>query len=619
MNRILAALLAPLLVGAVLASPIAPATAAAPAARAADWKARPAVYPGTVTQSDLAIPMSDGTVLRGDLVLPAKADGTAVDKRFPVIVTITAYNKSSGSFSGGLTGSAPDYLVQRGYAHLTVDARGTGSSEGVWGAFSRREDKDAGEVVEWAHSRKRPWSNGRIGMNGPSYLGMSQIFAAGARPAGLKAIFPQVPAADVYRDVVASGGQVDVGFIPLWLGLVTGTGVIPPAVTATDPQSGLTALADHLSAVGTFTLPLLLDAVAGGDSAYDGKFYRDRSPGRVINRVNVPTFLVGGEFDIFQRGTPLLFENLQGRGVPTKMIIGPWDHLEGSSAADIDKAGYGTLNELQLRWFDRYVRGVKDKTLDTDIPPITYYEQGSGHWTKAQHWMGKQHAESFRLTGSAAAGGGIGKLTQGPVVAGKAYVPPVPVSGLCTRSTNQWTAGLPEAALADLPCFTDNAPNDKTGVVFQTDPLTKALRLRGPINARLFTSSVSGDGMLSVSVSDVAPDGTVSRLTGGWQVVSQRALDRSRTRFLDGEVLQPFHPFTKASKKPLASGQVAPVDVEVFPTAAKIAKGHRLRIAIQSFDVPHLLPTVPDLPSTLTGLTIHNSAAHPSVLTIPGL
>ncbi|MFC6343734.1 CocE/NonD family hydrolase, partial [Nocardioides hankookensis] len=594
-------------------------TAAAPAARAADWKARPAVYPGTVTQSDLAIPMSDGTVLRGDLVLPAKADGTAVDKRFPVIVTITAYNKSSGSFSGGLTGSAPDYLVQRGYAHLTVDARGTGSSEGVWGAFSRREDKDAGEVVEWAHSRKRPWSNGRIGMNGPSYLGMSQIFAAGARPAGLKAIFPQVPAADVYRDVVASGGQVDVGFIPLWLGLVTGTGVIPPAVTATDPQSGLTALADHLSAVGTFTLPLLLDAVAGGDSAYDGKFYRDRSPGRVINRVNVPTFLVGGEFDIFQRGTPLLFENLQGRGVPTKMIIGPWDHLEGSSAADIDKAGYGTLNELQLRWFDRYVRGVKDKTLDTDIPPITYYEQGSGHWTKAQHWMGKQHAESFRLTGSAAAGGGIGKLTQGPVVAGKAYVPPVPVSGLCTRSTNQWTAGLPEAALADLPCFTDNAPNDKTGVVFQTDPLTKALRLRGPINARLFTSSVSGDGMLSVSVSDVAPDGTVSRLTGGWQVVSQRALDRSRTRFLDGEVLQPFHPFTKASKKPLASGQVAPVDVEVFPTAAKIAKGHRLRIAIQSFDVPHLLPTVPDLPSTLTGLTIHNSAAHPSVLTIPGL
>jgi putative CocE/NonD family hydrolase len=596
---------------------VTPPVDAAPAR--AGWKPRPAVYPGTVTQKDLAIPMSDGTVLRGDLVLPAKADGTAVGRRLPVIVTITAYNKSSGSVSGGLTGSAPNYLVQRGYAHLTVDARGTGSSEGSWAAFSRREDRDAGEIVEWAHSRKRPWSNGRIGMNGPSYLGISQIFAAGARPKGLKAIFPQVPAADVYRDVVASGGQVDVGFIPLWLGLVTGTGIIPPAVTATDPQSGFGALIDHLGAAATFTLPLLLDAVTGGDSAYDGKFYRDRSPSRVINRVQVPTFLVGGEFDIFQRGTPLLFENLQKRGVPTKMIIGPWDHLEGSSGADIGKAGYGTLDELQLRWFDRYVRGIKDPGLDKDIPPVTYYEQGSGRWTKAQRWIGKQRAESFRLSGAATAGGGHGLLTRGRAADGTAYVPPVPVSGLCTRSTNQWTAGLPEAALADLPCFQDNAANDQTGIVYETKPLAEATRLRGPINARLYTSSVSGDGMLSVSVSDVAPDGTVSRLTGGWQVVSQRALDKQRTRYLDGRVLQPFHPFTRASKNPLASEEIAPVDVEVFPTAAKIAKGHRLRIAIQSFDVPHLLPTVPDLPSTLTGLTIHSSATYPSVLTIPAL
>jgi putative CocE/NonD family hydrolase len=562
--------------------------------------------------------MSDGTILRGDLVLPAGADGRAVDKRLPVIVTITAYNKSSGSFSGGLTGPGPEYLVRRGYAQLTVDARGTGSSEGEWGAFSRREDRDAGEIVEWAHSRRRPWSNGRIGMSGPSYLGISQLFAAGAHPAGLKAIFPQVPADDVYRDVVASGGQVDVGFIPLWLGLVTGTGVIPPAVTATDPESGFGALAGHLTAAATFTLPLLLDAVAGGDSAYDGKFYRDRSPARVIDRVDVPTFLVGGEFDIFQRGTPLLFENLQRRGVPVKMIIGPWDHLEGSSGADIDEAGYGELGALQLRWFDHYVRGVADPTLDSDIAPITYFEQGSGRWTHARRWMGDQHAETFKLSGSAAAGGGTARLTKGRAVAGRSQVPSVPVSGLCTRSTNQWTAGVPEAALADLPCWSDNAPNDLTGVVFQTRTLTKPLRLRGPVNARLYTSTTSGDGLLSVSVSDVAPDGTVTRLTGGWQTIAQRALDRSRTRYLDGKVLQPYHPFTRASKRSLASGRVAPVDVEVFPTAARIARGHRLRIAIQAFDVPHLLPSAPDLPGALTVLTIHSGGRYPSELTIPG-
>lgn len=619
LTRLAAAFVAGLLVSPLPAlATSGPAHAAAPQVRTV-WEPRPATYPNTVKQTDLAIPMSDGTILRGDLELPADADGNPIDKRFPVIVTITAYNKSSGGLSGGLTGGNPSYLVQRGYAQLTVDARGTGSSEGTWAAFDKREDQDAGEIVEWAHSRQRPWSNGRIGMSGPSYLGISQIFAAGAQPKGLKAIFPQVPAYDVYRDVVASGGAIDVGFIPLWLGLVTGTGIIPPAVTATDPESGFGALIDHLTAAATFTVPLMLEAVTGGDAAYDGEFYRDRSPERVINRVQVPTFLVGGEFDIFQRGTPLLFENLQRRGVPVKMIIGPWNHLEGSSAADIDQAGYGSLGELQLRWFDRYVRGLPDPTLDSDIPPLTYYEQGSGDWTTANRWMGDQHAEQFRLTGSAAAGGGIGLLTQGRAVDGRAYVPPVPVSGLCTRSASQWTAGVPQALLADLPCWTDNGLNDKTGVVFQTKPLAEPLRLRGPINARLYTSSPSGDGMLSVSVSDVAPDGTVTRLTGGWQVISHRALDRSRTRFLDGKIVQPYHPFTRAAKKPLGAGEIAPIDVEVFPTAAEIAPGHRLRIAIQAFDVPHLLPNATDLPRALTVLKIFTGPDHPSVLTVPAL
>src|SRR6478735_4192096 len=420
-----------------------PALGATPAAHGGvrePWQPRPATYPGTVTQKDLAIPMSDGTVLRGDLTLPADADGRAVEGRFPVIVTITAYNKATGGF-GGLAGGGSSFLVQRGYAQLTVDARGTGSSEGEWAAFSRREDQDAGEVVEWAHSRRRPWSDGRIGMSGPSYLGISQIFAAGSRPAGLKAIFPQVPAADVYRDVVASGGAIDVGFIPLWLGLVTGTSVIPPQVAATDPQSGLGALFSHVTTAATFTVPLMLEALLGDEPAYDGTFYDDRSPDRVIGRVTVPTFLVGGEFDIFQRGTPLLFENLRERGVPTKMIIGPWDHIQGSSGAEIGKAGYGSLSELQLRWFDRYVRGAPDPTLDRDIPPLTYYEQGSGRWTTGKQWIGKQRAATFRLSGPATAGGGHGVLTSGPAADGTAYVPPVPVSGLCTRSTNRRMAG----------------------------------------------------------------------------------------------------------------------------------------------------------------------------------
>ena len=125
--------------------------------------------------------------------------------------------------------------------------------------------------------------------------------------------------------------------------------------------------------------------------------------------------------------------------------------------------------------------------------------------------------------------------------------------------------------------------------------------------------------MLSVAVEDVAPDGTVSRLTGGWQVISHRALDESRTRYLDGKIIQPYHPFTRAAQKKLARGEVAPIDVEVFPTAATIRPGHKLRLAVQAFDVPHLLPSRTPRAETLTVMKVHTSEQYPSELTLPTL
>jgi putative CocE/NonD family hydrolase len=563
--------------------------------------------------------MDDGTVLRGDLMLPADAGGKAISGRFPVVVTITAYNKSVTGLPGasGLAGADPSYLVERGYAQLTVDARGTGSSEGTWCAFCTRETQDYGEVMTWAH--EQPWSDGDTAMTGPSYMGIDQIFAAAEHPAGLKAIFPQVPAADVYRDVVASGGQIDVGFIPLWIGLVTMTGILPPAVTATDPVSGLTALVQHLADLATWSAPTMISALGGAQDAYDGDFYAQRSPINVIDEVDVPTFLVGGEYDLFQRGTPLLYENLQRRGVPAKMIIGPWNHLQGSAGTGVADAGYGSLAELQLRWFDHYVKGIPDPGLDS-IAPIAYYEQGTKVWRTAQRWVDPTDTRATvePLSGSASPGtpGTLGTAATG--TDGVSTVLPIPVAGLCSRSTDQWTAGIvSELQLFDDSCLESNNANDQTATLFRTAPLAHDLPIFGPIDAHLYVDSSSGDGLLSVAVDDVAPDGTVSRLTGGWQVISLRALDTSRTRYLDGQVLQPYHPFTQASESAAQPGEVVPVDVEVFPTGADIQAGHRLELSVQSFDVPHLLPTLSQLLGTLSVIHVHDSTAYPSSLVLP--
>lgn len=584
------------------------------AKKVAAWKPRAEVYPKTTLVTEVPIPMDDGVVLRGDLLLPADAEGKAINKKFPVITTITAYNKGVQQYAGGLAGGLPDYLVKRGYAQLTVDARGTGTSGGRWCAFCTREDVDFTAVMQWAHEQS--WSNGNTAMAGPSYMGIAQMFAAAGRPDGLKAIFPQVPAGDVYRDVVASGGQLDIGFIPLWLGLVTVTGLIPPTSPPRD-ISPLLSLAEHLVGAGTFTVPLILKAFTGQEPAYDGDFYTQRSPINVVSKINVPTFFVSGQFDLFQRGTPLLFENLHKRGIPTKMIIGPWNHLQASGGEEIGKAGLGTLDELKLRWFDHYVKGMPDPGLDADIPPVTYYEQGTGAWRTAAGWVKDRKAATYRLSGTSKSGGTDGGLTQGAVTDGTSSIYPNPVSGLCTRSADQWTAGIISAGGFDNPCLTDNAFNDKTGVVFKTAPVSKAVALQGPVNARLYVSSASGDGMLSVALEDEAPDGTVTRLSGGWQVISHRKLDKNRSRYLDGKLIQPYHPFTKAAQVKLKKGQVAAVDVEIFPTAAKVLPGHRLRIAVQAFDIPHLAPILPDLLSTLTVITLHNSARYPSQLTIP--
>jgi putative CocE/NonD family hydrolase len=595
-----------------------PTTSIAPGAKPAPGKPRPERYAKSVTTTDVPIRMDDGVVLRGDLIRPATANGKPVSTKLPVLVTVTAYNKTVlGAGAGAvLAGSDPKYFVKRGYALLIVDARGTGSSNGIWGAFNAREGRDAAAVVEWAH--RAPWSNGRVGMMGASYMGIGQIYAASHHPAGLKAIFPQVPAADVYRDVVASGGQIDVGFIPLWLGLVTGTGLIPPAYGIGEPAAGFQMLTDHLIGAVTFTVPLMVNAILGGQPAYDGPFYKERSPITVIDKVKVPTFFVGGEYDLFQRGTPLLFERLQKKGVPTRMIWGPWDHLQGSSGAEVGQAGYGDLAEVQLRWFDHYVMGRKDARLLKDIKPLTYFEQGTGRWVRTSKWIGNDlSAKSFRLSGSSSTGSSRGILTTGAAKPGSAMVPAIPVTGLCTRSANQWTAGIVNALWPSNPCFADNRFNDLAGPVFQSAPLKKTLRIQGPINARLYTSALTGDGMLSVTVSDVAPNGKVSRLTGGWQTVAHRALVPGRSRYLDGKPIQPYHPYTKAAKSKLPRGKIVPIDVEIFPTGAAIRPGHRLRISIQAFDIPHLLSPLTDLPSQLAPLTIHNSAKYPSVLTLP--
>ena len=191
-----------------------------------------------------------------------------------------------------------------------------------------------------------------------------------------------------------------------------------------------------------------------------------------------------------------------------------------------------------------------------------------------------------------------------------------PLNGVCSASTAQWTAGL--VGLLPLPCFEEDNLATLLDARFDTPPMTAPMWVSGPIQADLWISTTALNAGVSVRVADVAPDGSARALTNGLLTASFRAVDASRSRYLDGEMIQPWHPFTAESEQTVTPGEPMLLQVEVFPSSFMIAEGHRLRISVGPSDIPHGLPPLPDLiPGLLGAMTILSDEAHPSSVVLP--
>ncbi|MGB1467052.1 MAG: CocE/NonD family hydrolase, partial [Alcanivorax nanhaiticus] len=409
-------------------------------------------YPNTVTLPQKLITMRDGIRLAATVTLPADAAGNPINQPLPVIATFTGYNQfySAGAF-------ADNELVQRGYAYITVDMRGTGASEGSWQAFSQIDHDDIAELLDYITIQ--PWSNGTIGMNGASYMGITGLLAGASEDPAVKAIFAVVPMGDAYRDVVFGGGQINAGFIPLWMTLVTGLSLIPtPAgFDNNDPSYALTTLLQHLQgALTDFQLPVVAGALIGDENRYDTEFWRIRSPLEIIDKVSAPTFVVGGLHDIFQRGEPLIYEGLKAH-TNAKLLIGPWTHLQGSFGEGLPADGVPDLASIRLAWFDHYLKGM-DTSADS-YPPVTQYYKGSERYVTASDWPHPEaHAETFYLHGKPLLPL-LGTITrQAPGASYQTSLLQTPLNGLCSASASQWTAGV--LGMITPPCAEqDNLTN----------------------------------------------------------------------------------------------------------------------------------------------------------------
>ncbi len=598
--------------------------AASAAGGNAGWSEGPATY-GTTTQSDVPVTMADGTVISTDVISPT-TNGAVAPGPFPVLLTMTPYGKS--------VLGADQVLPTHGYIEVVADIRGTGTSTGTFGLFDPAQTADAVQLVNWA--AKLPHSDGKVGLFGASYLGIDQLLTAAAvgKNSPLKAIFPVVAADDLYRDTSFMGGIPDFEFDSAYLGaLMPAVNVTNPLIDAVQNPGNLSAdLTTEISRVANvvgYNEAFLAGAELGNADAYDGAYWQARDPQAVLANIvanGIPAYLVGGEYDLFQRGEPLNYAGLQNAfdGRPTgapmvpgqpvtgryQLLDGPWTHLQGALA---------NLDPLELEWFDTWLKGA-DTGMDRTPTPLHYYDLGTGNYAETT---------TYPFTGATPTTlyFGAGTLSTTPPASGGADTEVwSPVGSPCGRSTDQWAmgaltlptdvTGIPIPACIDDDRTTALGP---TALTYTTAPLASPETIAGPIGATLYASATTTDTQFVVELEDVAPDGTSTPLTEGALLGQFRQVDPAASwPGANGTYLMPFHPYTQASATPVTPGAVTRYDVEVFPTDDTVAPGHRIRVTVSTVDFPHLLPTAAELPALLGGVyTVQRTPAAPSSITLP--
>ncbi|HEY0516832.1 MAG TPA: CocE/NonD family hydrolase [Solirubrobacteraceae bacterium] len=592
---------------AIVASTALLALAGAAVAQTAD---------ASVALCNVPIPMSDGVVLRGNLYLPSTSG------QFPTVLTVTGYNKDAGNPTGqecassqGIAGDEPA-LAEKGYAVLVVDDRGTGASGGKWDSWGERTQQDYTQLLDWIQAQS--WSSGSVAPTGQSYMGITSLLIAEAdaarvkegKPRAVQAVWADIPMADAYRDVTFQGGSTDTGFIPLWLGLVTALSGLPPSNTAADPQQAANIYLEHLLSNTEFDVTKLIGASLGEENAYDGPFYRLRSPALRAGEITVPVVITGGWWDLFQRGEPLLWESLKN-SKDRVLFMSPHYHISQGPA-------YENPNVKQ-DWFDHWLKGAKNGVQKT--PKVNLYAIGAGQW---QHYprfpLPKTSYQRLYLNGESSGSAPLsvhdGSLASAPPSSeGGDTAPLLPASSPCSRETAQWTAG----AASNPLCDTTNNTYEASSLTYTSAPLSSDTKITGLTTANLWAKLSTTDATLVAVLSDVEPSGASNQITAGFLQASQRALDTSRSTYGPKHVLiRPFHPFTKESQQAVTPGQANEYNVEIYPTGAIVKSGHRLRLTIGTANTFTGSPTLPTLGQELGGtITVLHGAGHNSNVLLP--
>ena len=505
-------------------------------------------------QPNVAVRLSDGTVLHGDLYRPA-AKGP-----FPALVAWSSYTRAFQQTGLPLPineNGVVSYIVSRGYCHLTVNARGTGKSQGTHAIhFSPREQQDVAETIEWV--AQQPWCDGNVGMVGMSYFAVSQYLAAAQQPPHLKAIFPYLGFTDLYRHAAYHGGAFNSGFFAPYYTFVGATETIslPPRIrhllSYLFDRPWIQKIITRFLARGEESLPQQLHpeeswmhqyAQIVADEPFDGPFYWEKSAWPVLDRIQVPVCLGTNWANpgIHMRGA---FEAWHGISAPKKLFIGPPD----------PRWPWENYQEELLAWYDYYLKGIDTGVVD--LPSVRYWLQGAECWKDASAWpIPGAMKHRFYLAEASGKKNGVQQLQNHP-----------PEQERSCRFV-----ALPRGMV--YPKELDNY--EAQLLTFLTEPWEEDTEVVGPMSLHLKLASTAIDTHIIARVSDVSPEKKVRLLSFGWLQASHRKKDEKRSRA--DEIIHEHR-----VPEPLIPGTPVSLDFSLTPTANLFKRGHQLRLEIGS-------------------------------------
>ncbi|HBB30655.1 MAG TPA: S15 family X-Pro dipeptidyl-peptidase [Cyanobacteria bacterium UBA8803] len=470
---------------------------------------------------------------------------------WPVLLMRQPYGRAIAST---VVYAHPTWYAAQGYIVVIQDVRGRGTSQGVFQLFSS-EIEDGIDAVNWA--AQLPGSNGLVGMYGFSYQGMTQLYAASARPPALKAICPAMIGYDLYADWAYEGGA-------FCLQANLGWAVQLAAETARLQRD---ATAHQLLYAASRNLPFYdlshpftesLRKYAPNSFYYEwlehsepGEYWEQLSPN--LQGVDLPMLHIGGWFDPYLRGNLRLYQEMAARSAfPQHLLIGPWAHLPWGrkvGAVDYGAEAASPVDSLQVRWFDHFLKGMDTGLLNQ--LPVCLFEMGSNQWRYFEGWPRSDRKSYFLAsTGLASVREDAGTLisAEKPVLPNSCDVlvhdpwRPVPAWG--------GHAAIPAGA------FERSAIDDRTDVLTYTcEPLVEDLHLAGEVSVEIFCQADTPSFDLCAVLSEVLPNGNIYNFTQGYVQVNS------------------------------TQGTTA-LRIALQATCVRIAKGHRLRLSLSAACFP---------------------------------